>query len=357
MVSLKLEKMVADYFLIPQELEFDLLPSPYLSIANMLEFPLPLQSSAITGCQSAQFFSKELPDLTDSDLQIRLLRLPIPDAKTIHRLLDFGPSFTDDEGPVDAAPPALGRGQRKKLVARRYLGPVRKSTSRASPSHSPKVFSSRAAVTRHQHVQLRGIFVFAGVLRKHKRRKRTEQLTGMILLHNIGSLHPGALDTLLLNPTEPFSTMVESDITLRPGERTSPSLKRLLFGQPGLSSILAARNFPDIFSAPDLNPGGKPSSILKYGFILLNIAANQYPSPREERPFRLTTAPGRAPATTACVARDGGMRASRRRGKGRERDRATTGKGLATIRGRRLREIQISSHLHRHLHEARAAVI
>ncbi|KAJ6508568.1 hypothetical protein C8R45DRAFT_1089732 [Mycena sanguinolenta] len=87
MVSLKLEKMVADYFLIPQELEFNLLPSPYLSIAKMLEFLLPLQSSAITCCQSAQFFSKELPDLTDSDLQICLLRLRIPDAKTIHRLL------------------------------------------------------------------------------------------------------------------------------------------------------------------------------------------------------------------------------------------------------------------------------
>ncbi|KAJ6506599.1 hypothetical protein C8R45DRAFT_922781 [Mycena sanguinolenta] len=143
MVSLKLEKMVADYFLIPQELEFDLLPSPCLSIAKMLEFPIPLQSSVITGCQSAQFFSKELPDLTDSDLQIRLPRLPIPDAKTIHRLL------ADDEGPVDAAPPALGRGQRKKLAARRYLGPFGKSTNRASPSHSPKVFSSRAAVTRH----------------------------------------------------------------------------------------------------------------------------------------------------------------------------------------------------------------
>ncbi|KAJ6489087.1 hypothetical protein C8R45DRAFT_1143598 [Mycena sanguinolenta] len=30
----------------------------------------------------------------------------------------------DGEGPVDAAPPALGRGQRKKIAARRYLGPV-----------------------------------------------------------------------------------------------------------------------------------------------------------------------------------------------------------------------------------------
>ncbi|KAJ6447790.1 hypothetical protein C8R45DRAFT_948358 [Mycena sanguinolenta] len=58
----KLQNAVAVSFLIPQELEYDLLPSPYLSIAKMLEFPLPLQSSAIIGCQPTQFFSKELPD-------------------------------------------------------------------------------------------------------------------------------------------------------------------------------------------------------------------------------------------------------------------------------------------------------
>ncbi|KAJ6484820.1 hypothetical protein C8R45DRAFT_931258 [Mycena sanguinolenta] len=59
-----------------EELEFDLLPSPYLSIAKMLlvEFSLPLQNSAITGFLPAQFFSKELPDLTDSDLRICLPR-------------------------------------------------------------------------------------------------------------------------------------------------------------------------------------------------------------------------------------------------------------------------------------------
>ncbi|KAJ6496367.1 hypothetical protein C8R45DRAFT_926876 [Mycena sanguinolenta] len=89
MASPKLKKAVAAFFLIPQELESDLLPSPYLSMAKMLEFPLPLQSAGImiTGFQPAQFFSKDLPDLNDSDLRIRLPRLPIPDAKTIHKLL------------------------------------------------------------------------------------------------------------------------------------------------------------------------------------------------------------------------------------------------------------------------------
>ncbi|KAJ6455448.1 hypothetical protein C8R45DRAFT_1188150 [Mycena sanguinolenta] len=79
---------MAHYFLIPQELEYDLLPSPHLSIATMLEFPLPLQSTrAITGFQPAKFFNKNPPDINDRDLRIRLPRLPIPDAKTIHKLL------------------------------------------------------------------------------------------------------------------------------------------------------------------------------------------------------------------------------------------------------------------------------
>ncbi|KAJ7895546.1 hypothetical protein B0H14DRAFT_2333803, partial [Mycena olivaceomarginata] len=80
--------MAAEFFLIPQELEHDLLPSPYLPIAKMLEFPLPLQNTAITGFQPAQFFSKALPDIADRDLLIRARRLPIPDAKTIHKLLE-----------------------------------------------------------------------------------------------------------------------------------------------------------------------------------------------------------------------------------------------------------------------------
>ncbi|KAF8162299.1 hypothetical protein K438DRAFT_1776002 [Mycena galopus ATCC 62051] len=83
----ELKKPVAKYFLIPQELEFNLLPSPHLSIAKMLDFPPPLQNSAMTGSQPAQFFSKELPDICDRDLRIRLPCLSIPDAKTIHQLL------------------------------------------------------------------------------------------------------------------------------------------------------------------------------------------------------------------------------------------------------------------------------
>ncbi|KAJ7817683.1 hypothetical protein B0H14DRAFT_2267149, partial [Mycena olivaceomarginata] len=72
---------------LPQELEFELLPSPHLSIAKMLDFPLPLQNNLATATQPAQFFSINPPDIiTDKDLLIRIRRLPIPDSKTVHKL-------------------------------------------------------------------------------------------------------------------------------------------------------------------------------------------------------------------------------------------------------------------------------
>ncbi|KAJ6477536.1 hypothetical protein C8R45DRAFT_934224 [Mycena sanguinolenta] len=55
-------------------------------MTKMIEFPLPLQSTAIIGFQPAQFFSKAAPDITDSDLLVRAWRLAISDAKTIHKL-------------------------------------------------------------------------------------------------------------------------------------------------------------------------------------------------------------------------------------------------------------------------------
>ncbi|KAJ7787318.1 hypothetical protein B0H14DRAFT_3505715 [Mycena olivaceomarginata] len=78
--------MAAKYFTIPKELEFELLPSPHLSIAKMLDFPLPLQNNIITATQPTQFFSINRPDITDKDLMIRARRLPIPDSKTVHKL-------------------------------------------------------------------------------------------------------------------------------------------------------------------------------------------------------------------------------------------------------------------------------
>ncbi|KAJ6615316.1 hypothetical protein B0H10DRAFT_2041596 [Mycena sp. CBHHK59/15] len=80
-------KIAAEFFSIPQVLEHELLPSLYLPIAKMLEFTLPLQNATITAPQPAQYFSKAAPDITDEALMLRVRRLPLPDSKTVHKLL------------------------------------------------------------------------------------------------------------------------------------------------------------------------------------------------------------------------------------------------------------------------------
>jgi hypothetical protein len=80
-------KIAADFFAIPQALEHELLPSPYLPIAQMLEFTLLIQNATTTASQPAQYFSMEAPDITDQALMLRARRLPIPDGKAINKLL------------------------------------------------------------------------------------------------------------------------------------------------------------------------------------------------------------------------------------------------------------------------------
>ncbi|KAJ7698754.1 hypothetical protein B0H16DRAFT_1731418 [Mycena metata] len=83
----RVKRMATEYFTIPQELEFELLPSPHLTITKMLEFPLPLQNTVVTATQPAQFFSTIIPDISDKDLMLRTWRLPIPDSKTVNKLV------------------------------------------------------------------------------------------------------------------------------------------------------------------------------------------------------------------------------------------------------------------------------
>ncbi|KAK6966605.1 hypothetical protein R3P38DRAFT_3515194 [Favolaschia claudopus] len=81
-----LKKMASHWFLVPQELEYEILPSPYIPIAKLLEFSLPLEST-ITSPESTQYFSNRLPDLLSDALILRMRRLPIPDKKTVNKLL------------------------------------------------------------------------------------------------------------------------------------------------------------------------------------------------------------------------------------------------------------------------------
>jgi hypothetical protein len=67
-----LRKIAAQYFLIPQTLEHDLVPSPCLPIAKMLEFTLPLQNATATPLRPVHFFSSEAPGSDDQALMLRV---------------------------------------------------------------------------------------------------------------------------------------------------------------------------------------------------------------------------------------------------------------------------------------------
>jgi hypothetical protein len=81
-------KIIAkEFFVIPQAHELELLPSRYLPIAKLSEFPLPLQNGTVTAAQPAQYFSTVAPEIDDAALMLCIWRLPIPDQKTINKLL------------------------------------------------------------------------------------------------------------------------------------------------------------------------------------------------------------------------------------------------------------------------------
>ncbi|KAJ6618438.1 hypothetical protein B0H10DRAFT_1947623 [Mycena sp. CBHHK59/15] len=99
------KKIAVEFFLIPQEHEH-LLPLPFLPIAKMLEFPLPLKNAT-----PAQLSTNSLHAITKF----------VVDANSgIARSGDAEASAGESES--EAVP--LGRGQRKKTVARRYQGPT-----------------------------------------------------------------------------------------------------------------------------------------------------------------------------------------------------------------------------------------
>ncbi|KAJ6558714.1 hypothetical protein B0H10DRAFT_2120560 [Mycena sp. CBHHK59/15] len=83
----RVKKIAADFFSIPQALESELLPSPYLPIAKLLEHPFPLQNAAVTASQPAQYFSTTAPDVNDTALMLRIRHLAIPDSKTVNKLI------------------------------------------------------------------------------------------------------------------------------------------------------------------------------------------------------------------------------------------------------------------------------
>ncbi|KAJ7769944.1 hypothetical protein B0H16DRAFT_1516884 [Mycena metata] len=82
----RVHRAAKEHFAIPQEFYFDLLPSPMISIAKMVDFTVPLEAIPNGAIQPAQFFSQVAPDRVDKDTIFRLRRLPIPERKIIRKL-------------------------------------------------------------------------------------------------------------------------------------------------------------------------------------------------------------------------------------------------------------------------------
>jgi hypothetical protein len=83
----RIHKMAKEIFEIPQSIHYNIIPSPMMSIAKALEFPIPLERTSSDSPQPFQYFSMAAPDIMDKNMTVqRLRRLPIPESKVIRKL-------------------------------------------------------------------------------------------------------------------------------------------------------------------------------------------------------------------------------------------------------------------------------
>ena len=76
-------------FVIPLDIEKQLLPSPKISLKALTDFSMPSQSKSSNQKSLTHFFSKEVPSPTSAAVTIRLRRLPTPDPCTVRQLVEF----------------------------------------------------------------------------------------------------------------------------------------------------------------------------------------------------------------------------------------------------------------------------
>ena len=76
-------------FVIPINIEKQLLPSPKISLKALTDFSIPCQSKSSNKKSLTHFFSKEGPSPTSAAVTLRLRHLPTPDLRTIHQLVEF----------------------------------------------------------------------------------------------------------------------------------------------------------------------------------------------------------------------------------------------------------------------------
>lgn len=86
--------MLIDYYLIPESVEQEILPSSNLSITALTSFLLPSQHRNIRPFKHHpdnlfQYFSKDVPSILSERLTVQLRNLPTPENTVIQKLLAF----------------------------------------------------------------------------------------------------------------------------------------------------------------------------------------------------------------------------------------------------------------------------
>ncbi|KIM35516.1 hypothetical protein M413DRAFT_32458 [Hebeloma cylindrosporum] len=76
-------------FIIPIDIEQQLLPSPEISLKALTDFSMPSQSKVSNETSLVHFFSKEVPSTISAAVTIRLRLLPTPDCSTVRQLVEF----------------------------------------------------------------------------------------------------------------------------------------------------------------------------------------------------------------------------------------------------------------------------
>jgi hypothetical protein len=76
-------------FQIPDFICAEMLPSPGISIQEMLDFTLPNATATVSSNTLSTFFSRKAPDAISKSLLLRMRRLPMPMALVVRKLVEF----------------------------------------------------------------------------------------------------------------------------------------------------------------------------------------------------------------------------------------------------------------------------
>ncbi|KAJ8594099.1 hypothetical protein M405DRAFT_858399 [Rhizopogon salebrosus TDB-379] len=83
------ERTAKQDFQIPDFIRAQMLPSPGISIKEMLDFTLPNTTATISSNTPVMFFSRNGPDAISQALLLRMRRLPTPMASVVGKLVEF----------------------------------------------------------------------------------------------------------------------------------------------------------------------------------------------------------------------------------------------------------------------------